>query len=104
MSYSVTERTHEIGIRVALGAQRASILRLVTGLGLKLSCMGVGVGMALALCLTRVIDRFLFGVTATDPVTFAVVGLGLPGIALVACFMPARRATKVDPMVALRHE
>jgi predicted permease len=104
MSYFVTERTHEIGIRVALGAQRASILGLVARLGLRLCCMGVAIGVALALCLTRVIARFLFGVTATDPVTFAAVGLGLFGIALVACYIPARRATKVDAVVALRHE
>lgn len=104
MSYFVTERTHEIGIRVALGAQRANILGLVTRLGLKLSCMGVAIGAALALSRTRVIARFLFGVTATDPATFAEVGLGLLGIGLLACYIPARRATKVDPMVALRHE
>ena len=104
MSYFVTERTHEIGIRVALGAQRASILGLVTRLGLKLSLMGVAIGVALALGLTRVIAQFLFGVTATDPVTFAEVGLGLLGTALAACYIPARRATRVDPMVALRHE
>jgi predicted permease len=104
MSYFVTERTHEIGIRVALGAQRASILGLVTRLGLKLSCMGVAIGAALAIGLTRVIARFLFGVTATDPATFAAVGLGLLGIALLACYIPARRATRVDPMLALRHE
>jgi putative ABC transport system permease protein len=104
MSYFVTERTHEIGIRVALGAQRGSILGLVTRLGLKLSLIGVGVGVALALVLTRVIAQFLFGVTATDPETFVAVGLGLLGIALLACFIPAWRATRVDPMVALRHE
>jgi putative ABC transport system permease protein len=104
MSYFVTERTHEIGIRVALGAPRASILGLVTRLGLKLSCLGVAIGAALALCLTRAIARFLFGVTAADPATFAEVGLGLLGIGLAACYIPARRATKVDPMVALRHE
>lgn len=104
MSYFVTERTHEIGIRVALGAQRASILGLVTRLGLKLSCSGVAIGVALSLGLTRVIAQFLFGVTATDPVTFAAVGFGLLAISLLACYIPARRATKVDPMVALRHE
>jgi putative ABC transport system permease protein len=104
MSYFVTERTHEIGIRVALGAQRGSILGLVTRLGLKLSLIGVAIGVALALGLTRVIAQFLFGVTATDPVTFVEVGLGLLAIALVACYIPARRATRVDPMVALRHQ
>jgi len=104
MSYFVTERTHEIGIRVALGAGRGSILGLVTGLGLRLSCMGVAIGVVLALGITRVIARFLFGVTATDPVTFGEVGLGLLGIALLACYVPGRRAARVDPMVALRHE
>jgi putative ABC transport system permease protein len=104
MSYFVTERTHEIGIRVALGAQRRSILGLVAGLGLKLSLMGVAIGVALAVGLTRVIAQFLFGVTATDPATFAEVGLGLLGIGVLACYIPARRATRVDPMVALRHE
>jgi putative ABC transport system permease protein len=104
MSYFVTERTHEIGVRVALGAQRASILGLVTRLGLKLSAAGVVIGVALSLLLTRVIAQFLFGVTATDPATFVEVGLGLLSIALLACYIPARRATRVDPMVALRHE
>jgi putative ABC transport system permease protein len=104
MSYFVTERTHEIGIRVALGAQRGSILGLVTRLGLKLSLIGVAIGVALALGLTRVIAQFLFGVTATDPATFVEVGLGLLAIALVACYIPARRATRVDPMAALRHQ
>jgi putative ABC transport system permease protein len=104
MSYFVTERTHEIGIRVALGAQRASILGLVTMLGLKLSSLGVVIGTVLAICLTRVIAQFLFGVTATDPATFTEVGLGLLGIALLACYIPARRATRVDPMTALRHD
>ena len=104
MSYFVTERTHEIGIRIALGAQRGSILGLVTRLGLKLSCIGVAIRAALALILTRVIAQFLFGVTATDLATFAVVAFGLLGIALLACYIPARRATRVDPMVALRHE
>ncbi|HTT65822.1 MAG TPA: ABC transporter permease [Bryobacteraceae bacterium] len=104
MSYFVAARTHEIGIRVALGAQRGTILAMVTSLGLKLSLTGVSIGAALALGLTRVIARFLFGVTATDPVTFMAVGCGLLCIGLLACYVPARRATKTDPMVALRHE
>jgi putative ABC transport system permease protein len=77
---------------------------LVTALGLKLSSLGVVIGTVLAICLTRVIAKFLFGVTATDPATFTEVGLGLLGIALLACYIPARRATRVDPMTALRHE
>ena len=104
MSYFVSERTREIGIRVALGASRSGVLRLITTLGLKLALAGVVIGMALAIGLTRVIARFLFGVTATDPATFVVVGLGLVAIAMLACYIPAHRATKIDPMVALRHE
>jgi putative ABC transport system permease protein len=104
MSYFVTERTHEIGIRVALGAQRASILRLVTGLGLKLSCMGVAIGAALALCLTRVIARFLFGVTATDPVTFAAVGPGPAQVSPAGVLHPRAARYQSRSMVALRHE
>jgi len=104
MSYFVSARTREIGIRVALGASRAGILQLVTTLGLKIAVIGVAVGIALAIGLTRVIAEFLFGVTATDPATFAVVGLGLIAVAMLACYIPARRATKVDPLVALRYE
>jgi putative ABC transport system permease protein len=104
MSYFVSERTHEIGIRMALGARRTSVLAMVAKLGLKLAGIGVAIGVMLALGLTRVISEFLFGVTATDPVTFCLVAAGLTAIALLACYVPARRATKVDPMVALRHE
>lgn len=104
MSYSVNERTHEIGIRMALGAHRADVLGLVAKLGLKLTGIGVAIGVGLALGLTRLISSFLFGVKPSDPITYAAVALGLAGIALLACYIPARRAAKVDPMVALRYE
>jgi putative ABC transport system permease protein len=104
MSYSVNERTHEIGVRVALGAQQRDVLGLVTKLGLKLTCIGVGIGMLLAFGLTRLMASLLFGVKPSDPATYAAVALGLAGVAMLACFIPARRAIKVDPMVALRYE
>ncbi len=104
MSYFVNERTREFGLRMALGADRASVLGLVTKLGLKLTLAGVVVGAALAFALTRLIARFLFGVSPADPITFGAVAVVLVSIALLACYLPARRATKVDPMVALRHE
>lgn len=104
MSYSVNERTHEIGVRMALGAQKADVLGMVTKLGLKLTCIGVGVGMLLAFGLTRLIASLLYGVTASDPATYAAVAFGLVCVAMLACFIPACRAIKVDPMVALRYE
>jgi putative ABC transport system permease protein len=104
MSYFVAGRTHEIGVRVALGAQRIDVLRLVAKLGLTLTSIGVVIGVALSLGLTRLIARFLFGVKPTDPATYAAVAAGLIAIASLACYIPARRATKVDPMVALRYE
>jgi putative ABC transport system permease protein len=104
MSYHVTENTRDIGIRVALGAQRRDILKLVVGQGLALALIGVVVGTAGALGLTRLMDSMLFGVTATDPLTFGVVASLFGVVALLACWIPARRATKVDPMVALRTE
>src|SRR5467141_3261594 len=104
MSYSVSERTHEIGIRMALGARPGDVLGLVAKLGLKLTSIGVAIGVALAFCVTRLISTFLFGVKPTDPLTYAAVALSLAAIALLACYIPARRATRVDPMIALRYE
>jgi putative ABC transport system permease protein len=104
MSYFVNARSHEIGVRVALGALPRDVLELIGGLGLKLSAIGVALGAALALALTRFISASLYGVKPTDPLTYIMVAVALTAVALLACFIPARRAIKVDPMVALRHE
>jgi putative ABC transport system permease protein len=104
MAYFVSQRTQEIGIRMALGAQRADVLRLVLGNGLLLTVMGLVVGIAGALGLTRLMRTLLFEVTPTDPITFVVVPPCLVVVALVACYVPARRALKVDPLEVLRYE
>lgn len=102
MSYAVTQRTREIGIRMALGANAAGIFRLIVGHGLTLMAIGLGIGLAVAVAGTRLLAILLFGVSATDPLTFAVIALLLALVALLACWIPARRAMKVDPMEALR--
>lgn len=104
MSNSASQRTHEIGIRVALGAQKSDVLRLVVGQGLKLTLIGMVIGIASALVLTRFLSNLIYGVTPTDPLTFMAVSLTLTAVALLASYLPARRAVRVDPMVALRHE
>jgi predicted permease len=104
MTYNVTQRRREIGVRVALGAQRRQILRIILGEGMMTTGIGIIIGVAAALALTRTIQSLLFGVAPTDPVTFGLVVVGLAGIAMVASYLPARRATNADPMDALRQE
>jgi predicted permease len=104
LSYAVTERTREIGVRLAFGAHPRDLLTLVVGQGLRLALIGLIIGVGAALALTRLISKLLYGVSPTDPLTFVVIPLLLTGVALLACWIPARRATRVDPLVALRYE
>jgi putative ABC transport system permease protein len=104
ISYAVAQRLQEIGIRMALGAERRNVVGMVLGQGARLAGLGMAIGLLVALGVTRLMSSFLYGIGSTDPFTFAAVSLLLLATALLACYLPARRATRVDPMVALRHE
>ena len=104
MSYSVTQRTHEIGIRMAIGAQRRDVFKMILGQGMKLALIGIGIGLVGAFALTRLMASMLFGVEPTDATTFGAISVLLTVVALLACFLPGRRATRVEPTVSLRYE
>jgi putative ABC transport system permease protein len=104
ISFSVSQRTHEIGIRMALGAESRSVLRMILRQGALIVAVGLGLGIALALVMARLVGNFLSGVSPFDLLTYACVSVALALVAMLACYIPARRATQVDPMVALRYE
>ncbi len=104
VSYDVSERTHEIGLRMALGAQRANVLQLILGHGSRLAAYGIAIGLAAAFGLTRLMSSMLYDVKATDATTFAAISLLLAGVAIIASYLPSRRAMSLDPVAALRHE
>jgi putative ABC transport system permease protein len=104
MAWTVTQRTQEIGIRMALGAQTGDVLELIIKRGMALTLAGVTIGLIVSLALTRFMETLLFGVSATDPLIFSVIALLLTAVAMLACYIPARRATNLDPMIALRTE
>jgi len=104
MSYSVTQRTHEIGIRMAVGARPRDVFKMILGQGMKLALIGVGIGLVLAFVVTRFMVTMLFGVEPTDATTFGGITVILVTVALLACYLPGRRATKVEPTISLRYE
>jgi putative ABC transport system permease protein len=104
MAYSVSQRAHELGIRIAVGASPRDILRLVLGQGIRLTLMGAALGLVVSFAVTRALSSLLFGVSATDPLTFVTVPIVLASVAMLACYLPARRAMRVDPIIALRYE
>jgi putative ABC transport system permease protein len=104
LSYSVTQRTHEIGIRMAIGARPRDVFTMILGHGMKLTLLGVVIGLGLAFAATRLMETMLFGVAPTDITTFSIISVLLISVAAVACYLPGRRATKVEPTISLRYE